>query len=227
MPFGVRSEVGTLRKVIVHRPGLEHSRLTPANAEELLFDDVLWVEPRQGRARHVRARRCASGASRCSSPSNCSPRHSTSPKRRSGSASTSSTSVRSASLPRGARKSGSMSRTARWSPTSSSAASPRQTSSGRRSGLGVRRPDEHAAAAAAELPLPARPVVLDLRRRHAQPDDEAGSQARDDDHGGDLPLPPDVRRRRSSRSGSAAPTRTGGACTSRAVTCSRSATARS
>jgi arginine deiminase len=29
--------------VIVHRPGLEHTRLTPANAEELLFDDVLWV----------------------------------------------------------------------------------------------------------------------------------------------------------------------------------------
>jgi arginine deiminase len=43
MPFEVRSEVGTLRKVIAHRPGLEHSRLTPANAEELLFDDVLWV----------------------------------------------------------------------------------------------------------------------------------------------------------------------------------------
>jgi arginine deiminase len=43
MPFGVHSEVGALRKVIVHRPGLEHSRLTPSNAEELLFDDVLWV----------------------------------------------------------------------------------------------------------------------------------------------------------------------------------------
>ena len=43
MPFGVHSEVGTLRKVMVHRPGLEHSRLTPSNAEELLFDDVLWV----------------------------------------------------------------------------------------------------------------------------------------------------------------------------------------
>jgi arginine deiminase len=28
---------------MVHRPGLEHTRLTPANAEELLFDDVLWV----------------------------------------------------------------------------------------------------------------------------------------------------------------------------------------
>src|SRR5215467_14358961 len=43
MAFGVHSEVGKLRKVIVHRPGLEHSRLTPSNAEELLFDDVLWV----------------------------------------------------------------------------------------------------------------------------------------------------------------------------------------
>jgi len=44
MSFGVYSEVGKLRKVMVHRPGLEHSRLTPSNAEELLFDDVLWVE---------------------------------------------------------------------------------------------------------------------------------------------------------------------------------------
>jgi len=43
MPFGVYSEVGRLRKVITHRPGLEHSRLTPSNAEELLFDDVIWV----------------------------------------------------------------------------------------------------------------------------------------------------------------------------------------
>jgi arginine deiminase len=43
MPFGAYSEVGQLRKVMVHRPGLEHTRLTPSNAEELLFDDVLWV----------------------------------------------------------------------------------------------------------------------------------------------------------------------------------------
>src|SRR6516165_3489080 len=43
MALGVHSEVGTLRRVLVHRPGLEHSRLTPSNAEELLFDDVLWV----------------------------------------------------------------------------------------------------------------------------------------------------------------------------------------
>lgn len=41
MAFHVDSEVGTLRKVLVHRPGLEHTRLTPSNAEELLFDDVI------------------------------------------------------------------------------------------------------------------------------------------------------------------------------------------
>ena len=42
--LSVESEVGTLRKVIVHRPGREHTRLTPSNAEELLFDDVIWVK---------------------------------------------------------------------------------------------------------------------------------------------------------------------------------------
>jgi arginine deiminase len=42
--FRVDSEVGTLRKVLVHRPGREHGRLTPTNAEELLFDDVIWVK---------------------------------------------------------------------------------------------------------------------------------------------------------------------------------------
>jgi arginine deiminase len=50
MPLGVHSEVGTLHKVLVHRPGLEHARLTPSNAEELLFDDVLWV--RRAEAEH-------------------------------------------------------------------------------------------------------------------------------------------------------------------------------
>jgi len=41
--FGVHSEVGKLRKVIVHRPGLEMRRLTPSNCVELLFDDVIWA----------------------------------------------------------------------------------------------------------------------------------------------------------------------------------------
>lgn len=42
--FGVHSEVGTLRKVMVCAPGRAHQRLTPTNCDRLLFDDVLWVE---------------------------------------------------------------------------------------------------------------------------------------------------------------------------------------
>src|SRR5512136_2348902 len=45
--FSVNSEVGKLRKVIVHRPDLSLKRLTPTNHDELLFDDVLWVERAQ------------------------------------------------------------------------------------------------------------------------------------------------------------------------------------
>ncbi|HEX5902948.1 MAG TPA: arginine deiminase [Actinomycetota bacterium] len=45
--FGVHSEVGKLRKVMVHRPELSLQRLTPTNHDELLFDDVLWVERAQ------------------------------------------------------------------------------------------------------------------------------------------------------------------------------------
>ena len=40
----VGSEVGVLRRVMLHRPDLELRRLTPANKDELLFDDVLWVK---------------------------------------------------------------------------------------------------------------------------------------------------------------------------------------
>src|SRR5579864_4471232 len=42
--YGVHSEVGQLRKVLVCAPGLAHARLTPSNCDDLLFDDVLWVE---------------------------------------------------------------------------------------------------------------------------------------------------------------------------------------
>ena len=45
--FGVHSEVGKLGKVLVHRPDLSLKRLTPSNRDELLFDDVLWVEQAQ------------------------------------------------------------------------------------------------------------------------------------------------------------------------------------
>src|SRR5688572_29963742 len=46
----VGSEVGVLRRVILHRPDLELKRLTPANKDALLFDDVLWV--RRARQEH-------------------------------------------------------------------------------------------------------------------------------------------------------------------------------
>src|SRR4051794_23775102 len=41
---GVSSETGKLRRVLVHRPGTELDRLTPSNAAELLFDDVVWPD---------------------------------------------------------------------------------------------------------------------------------------------------------------------------------------
>jgi arginine deiminase len=43
MTFHVDSEVGQLKQVVVHRPGLELDRLTPGNVDELLFDDVMWA----------------------------------------------------------------------------------------------------------------------------------------------------------------------------------------
>ncbi|MEV7278791.1 arginine deiminase [Streptomyces sp. NPDC093111] len=46
-PLGVHSEVGRLRKVLVCSPGLAHRRLTPTNSDDLLFDDVMWVENAQ------------------------------------------------------------------------------------------------------------------------------------------------------------------------------------
>ena len=42
--FHVDSEVGVLRRVLLHRPDLELRRLTPSNCGDLLFDDVLWVK---------------------------------------------------------------------------------------------------------------------------------------------------------------------------------------
>jgi arginine deiminase len=50
MPFHVDSEVGQLRQAIVHRPGLELTRLTPDNVDDLLFDDVMWAD--RARAEH-------------------------------------------------------------------------------------------------------------------------------------------------------------------------------
>ncbi len=40
---GVESEVGRLRTVMLHRPGVELKRLTPRNNDSLLFDGIPWV----------------------------------------------------------------------------------------------------------------------------------------------------------------------------------------
>jgi arginine deiminase len=58
--LGVYSEVGKLRKVLVHRPDLSLKRLTPSNCEQLLFDGVLWVKKARWEhdmfVHHMRAR---------------------------------------------------------------------------------------------------------------------------------------------------------------------------
>src|SRR3954471_15894924 len=50
MAFHIGSEIGRLRQVILHRPGVELSRLTPDNVKDLLFDDILWA--RRAREEH-------------------------------------------------------------------------------------------------------------------------------------------------------------------------------
>lgn len=41
--YNIKSEVGKLEAVLLHRPGKELERLTPQYLEELLFDDIPWL----------------------------------------------------------------------------------------------------------------------------------------------------------------------------------------
>jgi arginine deiminase len=50
MSLHVDSEVGQLKQVMLHEPGLELDRLTPQNCQDLLFDDVMWA--RKAREEH-------------------------------------------------------------------------------------------------------------------------------------------------------------------------------
>ena len=43
----IRSEVAPLETVLLHRPGEELTRITPSNKDELLFDELLWLEHAQ------------------------------------------------------------------------------------------------------------------------------------------------------------------------------------
>ena len=51
----VTSEIGRLRKVLVHEPGPEVDRMVPPMMEELLFDDILFGD--RARDAHRRFRR--------------------------------------------------------------------------------------------------------------------------------------------------------------------------
>lgn len=42
--LSIKSEIGKLRSVLLHRPGKELERLTPAYLEEMLFDDIPWLK---------------------------------------------------------------------------------------------------------------------------------------------------------------------------------------
>ena len=195
MPFGAHSEVGRLRRVMVHRPGLEHARLTPSNAEELLFDDVLWVS--RAKAEHDMFRNVMQER---------------------GVEVFEAETLLAEALARpeardwvcghilNEREVGitAAARAREWAETADAPLVAEFLIGGitkadvtRDLGLVWESayPTSIAAAAAAELLVPARPVLLDLQRRHDQPDDQAGPQAGDDDHGGHLPVPPDVRRR--------------------------------
>src|SRR3974390_172128 len=200
MPFGVYSEVGKLRQVLVHRPGLEHTRLTPSNAEELFFDDVLWVAGAKAehdmfaeamRSRGVEvfeAETLLAQALALPEAREWVCGHILSERQGGGNA------------PEGGRARGGGGGGGGGGAGAGGGVLDRgdhqgRCAAGRGADVGDRRSDEHVAAAAAELLVPAGLLVLDLRRGDDHPDDQAGPPARDDDHGGDLPVPPDVHRR--------------------------------
>ncbi len=55
MSLAIASEIGRLRSVMIHRPGLEIDRMVPSMMEELLFDDILYGD--RAREEHLRLQR--------------------------------------------------------------------------------------------------------------------------------------------------------------------------
>ncbi len=47
MHLSLKSEFGTLKTVIMHRPGKKIDRLTPYNKSDFLFEDVPYLEEMQ------------------------------------------------------------------------------------------------------------------------------------------------------------------------------------
>src|SRR6478672_12028586 len=60
MPIQVDSEIGRLRRVLVHRPGREIDWMVPSMMESLLFDDIL--DGDEGREEHDGFRRVIEAA---------------------------------------------------------------------------------------------------------------------------------------------------------------------
>ena len=203
MTFHVDSEVGLLKQAIVHRPGLELSRLTPANVDELLFDDVMWADRAREEHDAFVAQLEASGvevhqfATLLAEALDRARR----PRVRPGPADHGHP-VRPGSR-HAARRAGRLDSGTRCSPSlliGGVLKTRRRLTRCTTPSLLMEylRAGRLPAAAAAEPPVPARQLRLGLRRRLGQPDGQARPQARDDQLPGGLQLPPDVPRRRRS-----------------------------
>ena len=228
MQLGVHSEIGKLRKVMVSRPSLAHERLTPGNCHDLLFDDVIWVQKARSdhadfvlrmKDRDVEVydiqdlltdvfRRHARGAGLRPRPADhrqpCWPDAGQDPAavaRRAGPAHPG---------PAPARR--------------YRARGPAEGHGDAGDARGAERQRVHRAPGA-QRALPARPVLLDLRRRHLQPDVLGGTQARGAVPAHGLQVPSRPSPRTSSRSGGATATRTGATPRWKAATSCRSARA--
>ena len=208
--FGVHSEVGQLRKVMVCAPGRAHQRLTPSNCDQLLFDDVLWVENAKRdhfdfvtkmrdrgvdvvEMHNLLAETVAVPGGQEVDP------------RQPGRAQPGGPRLhrRAAQLPRGPRQPRPR-RNADRRPLDA-----RVPRVGRRQGAaggqGGGRRHRIPAAAAAEHAVHARHHLLDLRRRHAQPAVLAGAARGDDPHHGHLQVPSRTSRARSTSGGATRP----------------------
>ena len=199
MTFHVDSEVGQLRQAIVHRPGLELSRLTPDNIGDAALRRRDVGGEGQGGARRLRRGPAGQGRARSTTTASCWPRPSSCP-RAGPSCSTGSAPPRSSARRWSSRCAGS-SRTStarRWPSTWSAAILKADLHPLRAHSLkwDMLRADDFVLTPAAQPPLPAGQLVLDLRRGDHQPDGQAGPPARVAAHPGHLPLPPALRRRR-------------------------------
>ena len=198
--FGVHSEVGQLRKVMVCAPGRAHQRLTPSNCDDLLFDDVLWVDNAKRdhfdfmtkmRDRGVEVLEMHNLlAETVAVPEAKKWILDNQVTRQSGRASASST--RCAPISKGLKRSRSR-RDADRRPVDPGI--PRQYRR-RDAGAGARRGRRQriSAAAAAQHALHPRHDLLDLWRRHAEPALLAGAPRGDDPHHLDLQVPSRLRR---------------------------------